>query len=1731
MVIQEPENEVPLVKSFCWFFTDDEIIEEEGKKVVRIEINTVRWFPKTAFEAYRWYMYSPNAASIRAKVGTVYIAKVSNKPYEDTRGYLNGDPEPEDWLYTEMIDVSERMPMEEEYDGYVVEGPINALFKFNIPAKFILHEVTKQVGAINHGMMSPEEVMLLSGDRIIRHDDIYEAPRQSKTAMPEIPPPIHGGVADGRLGTFSAEPCFTCGHSNAPNSPNANQCPGHFGRINLATPVPNYLYLTGGVDSSPLIRTLKYVCMNCSKVVLPDEYLNPLIENAKKIIYENKFTSPDGFAMIWKAIGDTYDHYYKEFKTDWQRSPYQLSQGGPVKTPLSTKVNHCPHCNEKSPILLFRMKFGMGRRAEFFPKPGDRPKDEFPRKQVYPYLEVYDALTKVPNDHAFAMAYNTEIDPMIGQPRAHPGYLFWEKFPIAPNNVRPPQESPSGALELNDLTKLYMNVVKVNQRLLDMATDQDKFNRSESSLFKAVTQATTHQTPFGTPTMTQKFGGSGAINTALEGMYDRIKPAGQKKNHIRRINQSKVTEHTLYSVITPNPALRIDEVGVPIGACIRLTVAEKVTKENFEEMRMAIIKGHPPEKKGAGGMNKWEMETYFGGAKFYEQLEPNPSPTPLIDEINGIFDPFQLDPETGRQANPMAQDAWYQEILPAIRAKYRDKDDKTGMADEIKIAQRDYRYAYGRERRMVHADTFLKVGDTVHRSLRKHDTILFTRAPALHRQNVMAGKVVPLDQKAFSFNPTICVPFNADYDGDTMRCFVPQSEEAIQEAKDILDVNKQIMHSRYGRPTIASDQDETSGAYLLTFPNKSKLVYRGKDEEGNEIEISYNDYQRLEEDDQRSFKGPYGTYNKVGGIGYDKDGYVYFTKKALIQMLGLVYTRDDDGNVKYVTDLPEPDFDEYYTGKAVVSHFIPEGINCDWEDSTGRPVSIRDGKLRYGTLDAKGVKNGSMVLGAAFIYHFDYELGIRKLAEFIDHINRLFFAAHLYVGYTIGIEDISFESNVAYRHKETGEVISVGSYEKLVREGKSEGFERFNETKDKIQELYDIANEKIRIVTEAFFTKTIEDLPDEYFKELSRHWVTYNPQMWMELMVAKVTEDFDKKIIELAKETQGTANQMAIAVVSGARASNLNIQQMSGSYGQVRVGGSRLMSGIRVGRLLSHFSGGYSVSGSYEQKQSPDFEPVATMNKPDYSGAAFGFTPDSYATGFSPEQYFLASAAGRRSAMESSMGAIQKSGYLEHRLKRASENLMIDDRGYLINMRLGKVLSLQVGEDGLQPFHARGPDNPGGISLSLQPHFLSHRCKHGITLHDECDICQSIIKPKRTPKLGRMPENIASKLTEKIHPEYEAREIDNPAEYYARAYAYYIESKARPGEMIGATGAANVGEPVTQAGLRAFHGGGKGTTPTTDRIIQVLDLSRSEIQQPETRFYLKEEYNNEETAKTLANFCSTLFLDDIVHLYKYHPEEQGIEVIYDMEIVNTFELDLGFIHEYLAFKGGSGNPAFTVNKTDTGLMIRTAKAEYIDIDSYLLVLRESLGKYQINGLINGGRGFADLGVHPTGGPERWAVVIKGPSKPKPGKANPMMENAYELIGEYYDEYFTTCNDPFWVAHTYGLEAALLSIKELFNNQMNNPKGGLGELDIRYIDALIDNMGSTGYLSGLGKSGHMVANSTSLLGGIGGEDPGKSLRAHTLMGTIDNLDGMVEAITVGKDLLIGKRYLDKKASKE
>ena len=57
MVIQELNNEIPLVTGFFWFFTNEEIIEDGSNLTVKFEIDGTKWLPTTADAAYRWYMY------------------------------------------------------------------------------------------------------------------------------------------------------------------------------------------------------------------------------------------------------------------------------------------------------------------------------------------------------------------------------------------------------------------------------------------------------------------------------------------------------------------------------------------------------------------------------------------------------------------------------------------------------------------------------------------------------------------------------------------------------------------------------------------------------------------------------------------------------------------------------------------------------------------------------------------------------------------------------------------------------------------------------------------------------------------------------------------------------------------------------------------------------------------------------------------------------------------------------------------------------------------------------------------------------------------------------------------------------------------------------------------------------------------------------------------------------------------------------------------------------------------------------------------------------------------------------------------------------------------------------------------------------------------------------------------------------------------------------------------
>jgi len=76
----------------------------------------------------------------------------------------------------------------------------------------------------------------------------------------------------------------------------------------------------------------------------------------------------------------------------------------------------------------------------------------------------------------------------------------------------------------------------------------------------------------------------------------------------------------------------------------------------------------------------------------------------------------------------------------------------------------------------------LERGYMVERHLSDGDIVMFNRQPSLHQMSIMAHYVRVLPGKTFRLHPSVCPPYNADFDGDEMNLHVPQSEEARAEA-------------------------------------------------------------------------------------------------------------------------------------------------------------------------------------------------------------------------------------------------------------------------------------------------------------------------------------------------------------------------------------------------------------------------------------------------------------------------------------------------------------------------------------------------------------------------------------------------------------------------------------------------------------------------------------------------------------------------------------------------------------------------------------------------------------------------------------------------------------------------------------------------------------------------------------------------------------------------------------
>jgi len=109
----------------------------------------------------------------------------------------------------------------------------------------------------------------------------------------------------------------------------------------------------------------------------------------------------------------------------------------------------------------------------------------------------------------------------------------------------------------------------------------------------------------------------------------------------------------------------------------------------------------------------------------------------------------------------------------------------------------------------------------------KNRYVLLNRAPTLHRLGIQAFNPVLVEGKAIRVHPLVCRAFNADFDGDQMAVHLPLSNEAQNEAKNIMLSSVNLLKPATGEPVVIPTQDMVLGCYWMT-KIKDGLVGEGK---------------------------------------------------------------------------------------------------------------------------------------------------------------------------------------------------------------------------------------------------------------------------------------------------------------------------------------------------------------------------------------------------------------------------------------------------------------------------------------------------------------------------------------------------------------------------------------------------------------------------------------------------------------------------------------------------------------------------------------------------------------------------------------------------------------------------------------------------------------------------------------------------------------------------------------
>lgn len=375
-------------------------------------------------------------------------------------------------------------------------------------------------------------------------------------------------------------------------------------------------------------------------------------------------------------------------------------------------INVCPYCKAKQQKITLE-------------KPSTILENE---KRLSP-IEIRTRLEKLTDEDLVVFG----IEPKTLRPE----WTVLTVLPIPPVTMRPSITLESGERSEDDLTHKLGDIVRINQRLFENINA----GAPEIIVEDLWDLLQYHITTFFDNETAQLPPARHRSGQPLKTITTRIK---SKEGRIRHNLVGKRTNFSARTVISPDPKLKINEVGVPKSMAMKLTIPEKVNEWNKDYLKLFIQRG--PEK--------------YPGSNYI--------------------------------------------IRPDGKRKRITDETKEQLIEE------------------------LEPGFIVERHLMDGDLALFNRQPSLHRMSMMCHKVRVLPANTLRLHPAVCTPYNADFDGDEMNLHIPQTEEAMEEAELLMEVETQLISPRYGLSIIGASTDSLSGIYILTqsdfFVNREEAV-------------------------------------------------------------------------------------------------------------------------------------------------------------------------------------------------------------------------------------------------------------------------------------------------------------------------------------------------------------------------------------------------------------------------------------------------------------------------------------------------------------------------------------------------------------------------------------------------------------------------------------------------------------------------------------------------------------------------------------------------------------------------------------------------------------------------------------------------------------------------------------------------------------------------------------------